>query len=203
MDSQDGWRLRPEAQPVSYLDPRTGQWTSGSFDTAVKSEHPAVRSSGVQPQATAGQVPQLPSDCVGIMPKIRALAAAAGQPMSMGPQWPNPWAAPMQEAVQEEESASPPPGSLGGRRRAAKRSISCSPTSTAMSRRSSDARRAARRHSPCLPSTRHRRLRQVPLSLRQRSMGVHPRRPLTLGTACTVQAGGTCQRRQGMIRKNG
>ena len=119
MDSQGGWRwqLRPEAQPVSYYDRMTGQWTSGSFDTAVKSEHPAVRSSGVQPQATAGQVPQLPSDCVGIMPKIRALAAAAGQPMSMGPPWPNPWAAPMQEAVQEEESASPPPGSLGGRRR--------------------------------------------------------------------------------------
>ena len=116
MDSQDGWRLRPEAQPVSYLDPRTGQWTSGSFDTAVKSEHPAVRSSGVQPQATAGQVPQLPSDCLGIMPKIRALAAAAGQPMSMGPPWPNPWAAPMQEAVQEEESASPLPVSLGGLR---------------------------------------------------------------------------------------
>ena len=115
MDSQGGWhwQLRPEAQPVSYYDRMTGQWTSGSFDTAVKSEHPAVRSSGVQPQATAGQVPQLPSDCVGIMPKIRALAAAAGQPMSMGPQWPNPWAAPMQEAVQEEESASPPPGSLG------------------------------------------------------------------------------------------
>ena len=66
MDSQGGWRwrLRPEAQPVSYYDRMTGQWTSGSFDTAVKSEHPAVRSSGVQPQATAGQVPQLPSQTI-------------------------------------------------------------------------------------------------------------------------------------------
>jgi hypothetical protein len=36
----------------------SGQWISGSFDTAVKSEHPAARSSGVQPQATAGQVPE-------------------------------------------------------------------------------------------------------------------------------------------------
>ena len=66
MDSQGGWRwqLRPEAQPVSYLDPLSGQWVSGSFDTAVKSEHGAVRSSGVQPQATAGQVPQLPSQTI-------------------------------------------------------------------------------------------------------------------------------------------
>ena len=66
MDSQGGWRwqLRPEAQPVSYLDPLLGQWVSGSFDTAVKSEHRAVRSSGVQPQATAGQVPQLPSQTI-------------------------------------------------------------------------------------------------------------------------------------------
>ena len=65
MDSQGGWRwqLRPDAQPVSYLDP-SGQWVSGSFDTAVKSEHGAVRSSGVQPQATAGQVPQLPSQTI-------------------------------------------------------------------------------------------------------------------------------------------
>ena len=66
MDSQGGWRwqLRPDAQPVSYLDPSSGQWVSGSFDTAVKSEHGAVRSSGVQPQATAGQVPQLPSQTI-------------------------------------------------------------------------------------------------------------------------------------------
>ena len=66
MDSQGGWRwqLRPEAQPVSYLDPLSGQWVSGSFDTAVKSEHGAVRSSGGQPQATAGQVPQLPSQTI-------------------------------------------------------------------------------------------------------------------------------------------
>ena len=37
MDSQGGWRwqLRPEAQPVSYYDRMTGQWTSGSFDTAA------------------------------------------------------------------------------------------------------------------------------------------------------------------------
>ena len=116
MDPPGGWNLRSDAQPVSYYDARTGQIVSGSFDTAVKSERPAARSSGVQPQATAGQVPQLPSDCLGIMPKIRALAAAAGQPMSMGPPWPNPWAAPMQEAVQEEESASPLPVSHGGLR---------------------------------------------------------------------------------------
>ena len=62
MDSQGGWRwqLRAEAQPVSYLEPLSGQWISGSFD-AVKSEHPAARSSGVQPQATAGQVPEIPA----------------------------------------------------------------------------------------------------------------------------------------------
>ena len=35
MDSHDGWRLRPVAQPVSYLDPLSGQWVSGSFETAV------------------------------------------------------------------------------------------------------------------------------------------------------------------------
>ena len=64
MDPPGGWNLRSDAQPVSYFDARTGQWTSGSFDTAVKSEHPAVRSSGVQPQATAGQVPQLPSQTI-------------------------------------------------------------------------------------------------------------------------------------------
>ena len=94
MDAPDGWRLRPTAQPVSYLEPLSGQWISGSFDTAVKSEHPAARSSGVQPQATAGQVPeQLPLDCVGIMPRIRATAALAGQPMPMPPfRAPNPWA---------------------------------------------------------------------------------------------------------------
>ena len=68
------WRLRSEAEPVSYCDPQTRQWTSGTFDFAVKSEHPAARSPGVQPQATAGQpgslgglrrgqtIPQLQSD---------------------------------------------------------------------------------------------------------------------------------------------
>ena len=49
------WRLRSEAEPVSYCDPQTQRWTSGTFDFAVKSEHPAARSPGVQPQATAGQ----------------------------------------------------------------------------------------------------------------------------------------------------
>ena len=42
MDSHDGWRLQPVAEPVSYFDAATGQWTSGSFETAMKSEHPAV-----------------------------------------------------------------------------------------------------------------------------------------------------------------
>ena len=42
MDPHDGWRLRPVAEPVSYYDTGTGQWTSGSFETALKSEHPAV-----------------------------------------------------------------------------------------------------------------------------------------------------------------
>ena len=42
MDSHDGWRLQPVAEPVSYFDAATRQWTSGSFETAVKSEHPAV-----------------------------------------------------------------------------------------------------------------------------------------------------------------
>ena len=37
-----GWNLRPVAEPVSYYDTDTRQWTSGSFDTAMKSEHPAV-----------------------------------------------------------------------------------------------------------------------------------------------------------------
>ena len=49
------WRLRSEAEPVSYYDTDIRQWTSGTFDFAVKSEHPAARSPGVQPQATAGQ----------------------------------------------------------------------------------------------------------------------------------------------------
>ena len=47
--------MRSEAEPVSYCDPQTQRWTSGTFDFAVKSEHPAARSPGVQPQATAGQ----------------------------------------------------------------------------------------------------------------------------------------------------
>ena len=51
MDPPGGWNLRSDAQPVSYYDARTGQIVSGSFDTAVKSERPAARSSGVQPQA--------------------------------------------------------------------------------------------------------------------------------------------------------
>ena len=42
MDSQDGWRLQPVAEPVSYYDRMTGQWTSGSFETAVKSEQRAA-----------------------------------------------------------------------------------------------------------------------------------------------------------------
>ena len=42
MDPHDGWHLRPVAEPVSYYDTDTRQWTSGSFDTAMKSEHPAV-----------------------------------------------------------------------------------------------------------------------------------------------------------------
>ena len=57
MDSQHGWRLRPEAQPVSYYDRMTGQWTSGSFDTAVKSEQPAARrSSGVSASPEPGSL---------------------------------------------------------------------------------------------------------------------------------------------------
>ena len=42
MDPPHGWNLRPVAEPVSYYDTGTRQWTSGSFDTAMKSEHPAV-----------------------------------------------------------------------------------------------------------------------------------------------------------------
>ena len=42
MDSRVSWRLQPVAEPVSYFDAATRQWTSGSFETAVKSEHPAV-----------------------------------------------------------------------------------------------------------------------------------------------------------------
>ena len=53
MDSHDGWRLRPEAEPVSYFDFRTGRWTSGSFETAVKSEHPAVVTSSDRTMAAA------------------------------------------------------------------------------------------------------------------------------------------------------
>ena len=49
------WRLRSEAEPVSYYDTDIRQWTSGTFDFAVKSEDSAARSPGVQPQATAGQ----------------------------------------------------------------------------------------------------------------------------------------------------
>ena len=50
----------------------------------MKSKHPAVRSSGVQPQATAGQVPQLPSDCLGFMPKIPALGSRTQDPPDSG-----------------------------------------------------------------------------------------------------------------------
>ena len=53
MDSHDGWRLRPVAEPVSYYDTGTGQWTSGSFETALKSEHPAVVTSSDTPAAAS------------------------------------------------------------------------------------------------------------------------------------------------------
>ena len=53
MDSHDGWRLQPVAEPVSYFDAATGRWTSGSFETAVKSEHPAVVTSSDTPAAAS------------------------------------------------------------------------------------------------------------------------------------------------------
>ena len=54
MDAPVGWCLRPVAEPVSYLDPRTGQWTSGSFETAVKSEqHAAVVTSPAAAASTS------------------------------------------------------------------------------------------------------------------------------------------------------
>ena len=57
MDAPHGWRLQPVAQPVSYYDRMTGQWTSGSFDTAVKSEQPAARrSSGVSASPEPGSL---------------------------------------------------------------------------------------------------------------------------------------------------
>ena len=49
MDPHDGWNLRPVAEPVSYCDTDIRQWTSGSFDTAMKSEHPAVVTSSDTP----------------------------------------------------------------------------------------------------------------------------------------------------------
>ena len=69
MDSHDGWRLRPVAQPVSYLDPLSGQWISGSFETAVKSEQraavvtsPAAAGAGRPPVADfSGFGPDLPT----------------------------------------------------------------------------------------------------------------------------------------------
>ena len=93
MDSHDGWRLRPVAEPVSYFDAATRQWTSGSFETAVKSEHPAARSSGVQPQAgqpgslgglRRGQtIPQLQSDvCPDEQAELRRQESGA-PPQSM------------------------------------------------------------------------------------------------------------------------
>ena len=53
MDPHDGWNLRPVAEPVSYYDTDTRQWTSGSFDTAMKSEHPAVVTSSDTPAAAS------------------------------------------------------------------------------------------------------------------------------------------------------
>ena len=53
MDPPHGWNLRPVAQPVSYYDTGTRQWTSGSFDTAMKSEHPAVVTSSDTPAAAS------------------------------------------------------------------------------------------------------------------------------------------------------
>ena len=54
MDPPDGWNLRPVAEPVSYFDAATGQWTSGSFETAVKSEQrPAVVTSSDSTTAAA------------------------------------------------------------------------------------------------------------------------------------------------------
>ena len=53
MDPPDGWNLRPVAEPVSYYDTDTRQWTSGSFDTAMKSEHPAVVTSSDTPAAAS------------------------------------------------------------------------------------------------------------------------------------------------------
>ena len=56
MDPADSWRLRTVAEPVSYYDTDIRQWTSGSFDTAVKSEHPAARSSGVSASPEPGSL---------------------------------------------------------------------------------------------------------------------------------------------------
>ena len=53
MDPHDGWNLRPVEEPVSYYDTDTRQWTSGSFDTAMKSEHPAVVTSSDTPAAAS------------------------------------------------------------------------------------------------------------------------------------------------------
>ena len=53
MDPHDDWNLRPVAEPVSYYDTDTRQWTSGSFDTAMKSEHPAVVTSSDTPAAAS------------------------------------------------------------------------------------------------------------------------------------------------------
>ena len=47
------WRLRSEAEPVSYYDTDIRQWTSGSFETALKSEHPAVVTSSDTPAAAS------------------------------------------------------------------------------------------------------------------------------------------------------
>ena len=79
MDSQDGWRLRPEAQPVSYLDPRTGQWTSGSFETAVKSEQGAA-------------VVTSPAAAASSSSSSSAFAAAAQRGSASTPASHGPWA---------------------------------------------------------------------------------------------------------------
>ena len=57
MDSHDGWRLQPVAEPVSYFDAATGQWTSGSFETAMKSEHPAVVTSSDEEEVSTSHLP--------------------------------------------------------------------------------------------------------------------------------------------------
>ena len=95
MDAPDGWRLRPVAQPVSYLDPLSGQWISGSFETAVKSEQRAA-------------VVTSPAAAASSSSSSSAFAAAAQRGSASTPAAHGPWAVETASGPMPTASTAPP-----------------------------------------------------------------------------------------------